>query len=90
MDEWTVVSVITSIVGLFIAVGKPIISLNNNIALLNANIKHNSDELAKQKKELEAQRLNSHESHQRLWDKNEEQDKKINEHETRLQVLENK
>ena len=88
MNEWTVVGVITALVGLFFTVGKPIINLNNNITLLNANIKRNSDEIAEQKKELKDQRKAAHESHEKLWAKNSEQDDRLNDHETRIKILE--
>lgn len=90
MNEWTVVSVIIALVGLFITIGKPIINLNSNIVLLTASVQQNNKELEDQKKELEKQRDNAHNSHRRLWDKNEEQDKIINDHETRIKVLEEK
>lgn len=32
--------------------------------------------------------VKNHESHRRIWEHNEEQDEKLNNHETRLQVLE--
>lgn len=88
MNEWTVVGVIIALVGLFFTVGKPIINLNNNITLLNANIKRNSDEIAEQKRELKDQRKAAHESHEKLWAKNGEQDDRLNDHETRIKILE--
>ena len=88
MSEWTVVLALSVIVGLFLSVGAPILKLNSNITLLNASIKRNSEEIAEQKKELKEQRKNAHESHQKLWEKNDEQDKILGDHETRLQVME--
>lgn len=88
MNEWAVVGVLATLVGLFFTVGKPIINLNSNITLLNASIKRNSDEIAEQKKELEKQRNHAHESHEKLWIKNGEQDEKIQDHETRISILE--
>lgn len=89
MNEWTVVSVIIALVGLFITIGKPIINLNNTMTTLNITVQQNNKELEDQKKELKEQRDSAHISHQRLWDKNDEQDAKISNHETRLSVLEN-
>ena len=81
MNEWTVVTVLIALVGLFLTVGKPIINLNNNIVLLNANVAQNTKELEKQKKDAAK-------SHEELWDKNDEQDKTLQDHETRIQILE--
>ncbi len=88
INEWGVVGVIVVLVGLFFTVGKPIISLNNNITLLNANIKQNSVEIAEQKEELKNQRESAHKSHEKLWIKNNEQDRILTDHETRIKVLE--
>ena len=88
MNEWTVVSVIIGIVGLFATVGAPIISLNKNIATLNAEMKRSNARHDKNEKALEKQKSDAHESHQKLWDKNNEQDKLIADHETRIQILE--
>ena len=81
MNEWTVVTVLIALVGLFITVGKPILTLNSNVVKLNINVEQNNKELAQQKKDAK-------ESHQRLWNKNDEQDKQLADHETRLGVLE--
>ena len=88
MNEWTVVSVIIALVGLFFTIGKPIINLNNNITLLNVNIKRNSEEISKQGKQIEEQKKAAHESHEKLWIKNHEQDETLNDHETRISILE--
>ena len=88
MDEWTVVLVLISLVGLFMTVGKPIISLNNNITLLRADIQQNSKEIEEQKSELQKQREYAKESHRRIWDHNDEQDKILGDHETRIAILE--
>lgn len=90
MNEWTIVTVIIALVGLFVTVGAPIIKLNNNITLLNANMKHNSEEIAKNRKEISDQKEHAHETHQKLWDKNTEQDKILSNHETRIKILEEK
>lgn len=86
--EWTVVTVLVTIVGLGFTVGVPIINLNKNITMLNANIQRNNEELAEQKEALKEQKKDAHESHQKLWDKNDEQDKVLSDHETRIRILE--
>ena len=90
MNEWTVVTVLIALVGLFITVGKPIINLNNTMTTLNVNVEHNSNELAELKNDFKSQRDSAHESHQRLCEHNTKQDAKIQDHETRLGILEHK
>ncbi len=41
-------------------------------------------------KEVDVLKTDNHGSHERLWDKNEEQDKILNDHETRITTLERK
>lgn len=88
MNEWTVVVVITSMVGLFLSVGAPIISLNKNIATLNAEMKRSNARHDKHELALKEQQNSAHESHQKLWDKNDEQDRILGDHETRIKILE--
>ena len=88
MNEWTVVTVLIALIGLFITVGKPILTLNSNVVKLNINVEQNNKELEKHDKAFEQQKKDAQESHQRLWDKNDEQDKQLADHETRLGVLE--
>lgn len=90
MNEWTVVTVLAALVGLFFTVGKPIINLNETMTTLNVNVEHNSNELAELKDDFKSQRESAHESHKRLWDHNAKQDAKIQDHETRLGILEHK
>lgn len=88
MTEWTVVSVIIAVVGLFFTVGKPIITLNSNIVKLNFTVEALSKEQGVQKAALEKQAEHDREAHKRLWDKNDEQDEKLTDHEARIGKLE--
>lgn len=88
MNEWTVVSVIIALVGLFFTVGKPIVTLNNTITLLRADIQQCSKEIEEQKKELQEQRKDAKDSHRRIWEHNDEQDGVLQDHETRIRLLE--
>ena len=90
MNEWGVVTVLTALVGLFFTVGKPIINLNKTMTTLNVNVEHNSHELTELKNDFKSQRESAHESHQRLWEHNSKQDEKLQDHETRLGILEHK
>lgn len=83
MSEWTVVTVIAAIVGLFFTIGKPIITLNTNITVLNESIKNI-------KLQSERNETDNTEAHRRIWKKNEEQDRQLAEHEMRLHDLDGK
>lgn len=89
MNEWTMIIALSTLVGLFLTVGAPILKLNSNITMLNVNIQQNSKEIAENKQELKEQREKANESHQKLWNKNDEQDKILSNHETRIKILEN-
>ena len=83
MSEWTVVTVIIAIVGLFFTIGKPIINLNTNITVLNESIKNLKVQTDKQDRD-------NTEAHRRIWRHNDEQDKTLAEHEMRLHDLDGK
>ena len=90
MNEWTVVTVIIALVGLFLTVGNPIIKLNSNIVKLNLSVdalREKTDAQASDLKDFEA---HAHESHRRLWEHNDKQDKQLAEHEARIIGLEKK
>lgn len=88
--EWTTVTVIIAIVGLIATVTTPLIKLNSNITRLTVILDNIKAELEEQKKALSAQQADSRESHRRLWAHNDEQDNTLNDHETRIRVLEQK
>lgn len=83
MDEWTVVTVLVALLGLFMTVAKPILGLNSNITRLSENMERLETRLTE---------LNEHntDGHRRLWDRCDEQSQRIEDHETRLTVLEQK
>lgn len=83
MTEWEVVGVIVVLVGLVAAFVGPIIRLNTNITKLTVTM----ERLAK---DMDVMQENSHDAHKRLWDHNDEQDKTLNDHETRISTLERK
>lgn len=88
--EWTVVTVIIALVGLFLTVGKPILNLNNNIVKLNMSLDALRERTERHEKDLVEQKAHSHEAHQRLWEHNDQQDEKLNDHEARIGILEGK
>lgn len=86
--EWTVVTVLIAIVGLFATVGKPVVDLNKNLAALNAALDRLEEKMETQEKELEAQKKSAHDSHVKLWNHNDQQDKQLSDHERRIGILE--
>ena len=86
--EWTVVTALGIIVGLFLSVGAPIIKLNSNIVKLNVSLDSLNKRTDKQEHDLEEQKRAAHESHKQLWLYNQEQDKRLDDHEHRITALE--
>lgn len=83
MSEWGVFGVIVALIGFAVSIVTPIIKLNTNITKLTVT-------LERMVKDVDNQKNSSHEAHKRLWAKNEEQDKRINDHEKRLSLVERK
>jgi len=81
--EWTTVTVIIALVGLGAAVIKPIVSLTQSITRLTVVVE-------RLERELDDQSEHSRESHKRLWDHNEEQDNRLDDHERRIYDIEHK
>ena len=81
MTEWGVVGVIIALVGFAASVVAPIIKLNTSITRLTVTLETVARELNDQKE-------SNHESHKRLWEKNEELDGKLIDHEGRITRLE--
>lgn len=81
--EWTTVTVIIALVGLGAAVIKPIVSLTQSITKLTVVVE-------RLERELDEQSEHSRESHKRLWDHNEEQDNRLDDHERRIHDIEHK
>ena len=81
--EWQVVGVIVVLVGLVGSIIGPVIKLNSSITRLTVTME-------RLVKDVDVIKENSHDAHQRLWEKNDEQDKIINDHESRITSLEKK
>ena len=77
MTEWGVLGVIITVGGLLATVITPIINLTKSITKLTVVVENLS-------KDMESQRTST----KRLWAHNDEQDEKLCDHETRLQLLE--
>lgn len=81
MSEWTVVSVLVTLVGLCAAVIRPLMSLNGVITRLTGAV--NTLE-----KNIAALAEKNSETHGRIWDKVGEQDELLRGHEARLVMIE--
>lgn len=88
--EWTVFEVLAAVAALFLSLGVPIIKLNGTITKLNVTLERTEKDVTQQKQELERQKDSARESHRRLWEHNDEQDDKLNDHERRITILEHK
>lgn len=88
--EWSVVTVIVVLVGLFAAIAGPIIKLNSTITKLSTMIDYalkKLDELEEKDGMLREERKASHEKIHKRIDK---QGELLRQHETRIQFLERK
>lgn len=86
--EWTAVTVLAAIAGLGVTVGGPVVRLNSNITRLTALLQAMERRLDALEAALAAQQSKAAESHRRLWTREEEQDRRLADHEARLQLLE--
>ena len=82
MTEWGVFGVVIALVGFAATFLAPALKLNSSITKLTVTVE-------RLVKDMSDQRENS-KAHERLWDKNDEQDKALNDHETRITTLERK
>ena len=83
MTEWNVVLILGTLVSLGVALVKPIVSLNTSITKLTMAV----DRL---QMDLSEQTAHNAESHRRIWDHNETQDDRLEDHEHRIVQLEGK
>lgn len=88
MSEWTVVTVIIALVGLFFTVGKPVINLNSNIVKLSFSVESLQKRMDEQRGDIEEHKQHARNVHAKLWEHNEEQDSKLMDHEKRISHLE--
>lgn len=81
MTEWAVFGVLVAVAGFLAVVVPPIVNLTKSITRLTVVVDKLSSDLDEQKKR-------SVESHGKLWKHNTEQDERLNDHETRIRLLE--
>ena len=83
MNEWTIVTVIIALVGLFVTVAAPIIRQTKAMTKLDTTMETLSEKLT----QLESRNTDAH---RRIWERNEEQDKTLHNHEVRIVKLEDR
>ena len=83
MTEWTVVTVVAALAGLLLAIVKPIVNLNTSITRLTEAVGTLQDN-------LKCLTTNNTDSHNRLWAHSKTQDEKLENHERRIQRVEDK
>lgn len=81
MNEWGVVGVLIALVGLIAAIVKPMISLTKSITELSVVVRG-------LRTDMDSQQSRAHETHKALWEKESEQDTRLENHETRIKHLE--
>lgn len=81
MTEWAVVGVLITLGGFFLTIGAPILKLNGTITRLQVVL----DDL---KKDFDKQQVKSSETHKRIFDHAAEQDRRIEDHEVRISLME--
>ena len=81
MDEWTVVTAIVVLAGLIVTVAKPILSLNSTIISL-------TDAVKVLEKNLDSIAGKNSQQHEKLWQREAEQDEKLRDHEMRIRLME--
>ena len=81
MSEWTVFLALTALVGFGVTIITPILKLNTTITKLTTIVDLVKDNL----RELTT---DNSEGHKRLWDKTNEQDRLLADHEGRIKIIE--
>ena len=92
MREWDVVLVIVVLLNIGLSIYNPVSKSQkeNTRAMteLTMTMKAMSDKLMNFEKDIDALSNRNHDSHKRIWEKNEAQDEKLNDHENRIIKME--
>lgn len=83
MDEWTVISVLVTLVGLGAAIIKPLMSLKGVITRLSGLVENLEDSMS-------SAVVKNREAHERIWERIDEQEGQLRGHEVRIMLMENK
>ena len=88
MDRYEVIVLIAGLLTTAIAIGAPVLKLNTAITKLIVKLDSLGDDLNNLNRDVADLELKNHESHRRIWIKNDEQDEKLADHESRLKIIE--
>ena len=86
--EWTAFETLAAIAALFLSIGVPVIRLNSSITKLTVMLERVERDVESNRRQIAAQKEAARASHEKLWRHSEEQDERLNDHETRIQFLE--
>jgi trans-2-enoyl-CoA reductase len=81
MQQWDVVGVIAVLLALITTVAAPIVKLTQAIAKLTATMEH-------MEKNVDCLAANNRSAHERIWARANEQTALLNDHETRIRMME--
>ena len=81
MQQWDVVVVITALVGLFVSVVGPIVKLTRAISKLTAAME-------RIERDVTDLTTRNREGHDKLWERERQQDQILCDHESRIRVIE--
>ena len=90
VNEWGVVGVIVTLVGLAVAIIKPVVQLNTNIVRLTDAVEGLKKAHTKIEADNEAEHKQLHERINHRKKENEELDDRVDDHENRISILEHK
>lgn len=92
MNEWDVILALVVVIDLFLTVYNPMSknTKENTKAMteLNITMKTTNQRLENFEKQLAELETKNHDSHRRIWDHIDEQDVRIQDHESRIKILE--
>lgn len=88
MSEWSVILLLITLGGALLAAARPLVSLTKSITAMDENIKALGRTLSRLEESLGSMREANRRSHQKLWEKNEQQDRVLQNHEIRIRDLE--
>lgn len=94
LNEWNIVLTVVVLVDLFSKIYNPMSksTKENTKAMteLTVTMKMLSEKVLQHESDMDSYAIKNHDSHKRIWDKNEEQDVRLENHETRLKIIEEK
>ena len=83
MNEWSVIVMLITLGGGIIVLVRPIVTLTKAITELTVTCKNLDGQFT-------AMQNKNTESHRRIWEHNDEQDKRLNNHEARIESIEHR